>query len=95
MATGSGIPLLENLAKNIECLLARLVAAGRLPAGSDSMEPAETFIRSYTHKICTVIARSDCCGNLLSKSQVLGHYKLALSIRLPSTAKLVSPVEYV
>ena len=32
-------------------------------------------------KICTVIAHRDRCGNLLSKSQVLGHDKLVPSLR--------------
>src|SRR6516165_3469458 len=39
------------------------------------MEPAENFISSCTHKICTADGRCDCCGNLPSKSLVLGHYK--------------------
>jgi len=47
------VPLLENLAQNIECWLVLLVAAGRLSAGSDSTEPTEKFIRSCTHNICT------------------------------------------
>ena len=36
--------------------------------------------------ICTADARRECCGNLLSKSQVLGHYKLALEPRSETCA---------
>jgi len=39
------------------------------------MQPAENFIRSCAHKICTAGARRDCCGNLSLKISYLGHYK--------------------
>src|SRR6516162_6465185 len=47
------VPLLENLVKNIACLARVLVAAGHPLLAGDSTEPAENFIRSCTHKICT------------------------------------------
>jgi hypothetical protein len=46
----SGIPLRETLVKNIACLPRVLVAAGRLSAGCNVMQPAENFIRNLLHR---------------------------------------------
>jgi hypothetical protein len=50
------------------------------------MQPAEKFIRSCAHKICTLAARSDCCGNLSQESSKNLSYWVTIRMGMSGSA---------